>query len=242
VIDRKKYTHLFFDLDNTLWDFKTNSYYAMKEAFIYYDRHLNKVEFEFFFETYSENNRLLWDEYRKGKVKKKELVRLRFQKTFDALQIDGIDPLEMNDFYLEEMTEQKRLVPDAEAVLDTLKKKGFELYIITNGFSQVQRKKLQSAGIGKYFKKVFISEDISSPKPTLAIFEYALKSANARKTKSIMIGDDFESDIKGALNFGIDAVYLEPPAMEPDAHSLLNHNTRNLLYRISTLPEILEIV
>lgn len=233
---------MFFDLDNTLWDFRTNSYYAMKEVFTYYALHLNKIDFAFFFETYSENNRLLWDEYRRGTVLKKELVRLRFQNTFDSLHINGIDPLEMNDSYLEEMPKQKRLLPDAETVLTTLKKKGFELFIITNGFSQVQRKKLQSAGIDKYFKKVFISEEISSPKPALAIFEYALKSANARKAKSIMIGDDFESDIMGALNFGIDAVYLEPSGKENDSNNLLYHNSRNLLYRINTLPGVLKVV
>ncbi len=239
---KRKYSHLFFDLDNTLWDFSANSYDAMKSAFTRVDWQLSKTEFDLFFYAYSENNRMLWDEYRKGNVLKKELVSLRFQKTFDELRIKGIDPLEMNDIYLEEMPRQTRLVNGAESVLEYLKNRGYEMFIITNGFTQVQHKKLESAGIRKYFKKVFISEEILAPKPAREIFEYALKSANAPKVRSIMIGDDYESDIRGALDFGIDAVYIN--SHKDNNNSLFSEgfNFRNLLFRINSLSEIPEIV
>lgn len=239
---KRKYTHLFFDLDNTLWDFNTNSYHAMKNAFARFERHLNETEFDHFFDAYYHNNRLLWDEYRKGNVIKKELVTLRFQKTFDELQIKGIDPLEMNDTYLEAMPLQTKLVAGAEPVLEYLKKRGYKLFVITNGFMQVQHKKLESAGIRNFFKKIFISEEIKSPKPAPEIFEHALKSANAPKTKSLMIGDDLESDIKGALNFGIDTVYLNPLETNQEDLDALNVNSRILLYRIKTLSELTRIL
>ncbi len=239
---KRKYTHLFFDLDNTLWDFNTNSYYAMKNAFARFERQLNETEFELFFGAYYENNRLLWDEYRKGNVMKRELVSLRFQKTFDELQIKGIDPLEMNDIYLDEMPVQKRLVNGAEPVLEYFKKRGYKLFIITNGFTQVQHRKLESAGIRKYFTKIFISEEIRSPKPAREIFEHALKSANAPKARSLMIGDDFESDIKGALNYGIDAIYLESQGKNTNDLLPESFSSRNKLFRISILNEIVHLI
>lgn len=238
----KKYSHLFFDLDNTLWDFTTNSYHAMKSAFVRVERQFDETEFNQLFHVYSNNNRLLWDEYRKGNILKKELVSLRFKLTFDALDVKGIDPLEMNDIYLDEMPGQKRLVNGALSVLDYLSAKGYNMFIITNGFTKVQHKKLESSGISKYFKKVFISEEIMAPKPAPAIFEYALMSANAPKSGSLMIGDDLESDARGALRFGIDAVLLEPA--ENAGSELLPGSipSRNRLFRINALSQIRDIV
>ncbi len=204
----KKYTHLFFDLDNTLWDFKTNSLHAMQATFGFY--HLNEkgMEFSRFFEVYNKHNHRLWDAYRKKEVKKKELTRLRFQLTFDELDISGIDPQEMNDRYLKEMPRQTFLIEGAEEVLQKLKVAGYKMFIITNGFVEVQHKKMESSGLKPYFEKVFISEEVKVPKPGRDIFEHAIKSTNAKKSKSLMIGDDWDVDIKGALNFGIDAVFL----------------------------------
>jgi len=204
----KKYTHLFFDLDNTLWDFKTNSLHAMQATFRHYHLDETGLEFERFFEVYNEHNHRLWDEYRKKEVKKKELTRLRFQLTFDDLKINGIDPQEMNDVYLEEMPRQTFLIEGAEDLLQKLKGAGYKMFIITNGFIEVQHKKMESSGLKPYFEKVFISEEVKVPKPGRDIFEHAIKSTNAKKSKSLMIGDDWDVDIKGALNFGIDAVFL----------------------------------
>lgn len=215
---RKKYTHLFFDLDSTLWDFDNNSRDAMYNAFLHFQMHRHCTSFLLFFETYCRINMLLWDEFRKGKLVKKDLVRQRFSLTFNELNIAGYDPLALNDFYLREMPHQKRLMPGTEELLPYLKSKGYLLYIITNGFREVQHQKLKLAGIDKYFSKVFISEDIKATKPSPEIFEYAVKSANARKKNCLMIGDDWHADIEGAIGFGMDAVYI-------------NHSHDNLLHR-----------
>lgn len=204
---KKQYKHIFFDLDNTLWDFKKNSYHAMHEAF---KRHINNghIDYKKFFEVYSLHNRVLWKEYRNQVVPKSELVWLRFQKTFDELEVRNVSAAEMNVTYLEKMPEQTALLPDAEKVLHYLKAKGYNLSIISNGFREVQFKKLENTGLLYYFTKVFLSEDVKVPKPGAAIFKYAVKSVNAKKAESIMIGDDWETDVQGALKFGIDAVYL----------------------------------
>ena len=105
------------------------------------------------------------------------------------------------------MALQKHLVEGAMEVLDYLKSKNYRLFIITNGFKEVQHNKLYNTGLNTYFEKVFISEEVKTPKPGREIFEYAIKSANAKKKSSLMIGDDWDVDILGAINFGLDAVY-----------------------------------
>lgn len=204
----KKYTHVFFDLDNTLWDFERNSQKAMFETFTHYQ--LEKtVDFDLFFETYLRHNHALWESYRKNEVVKRELTRLRFQNTFTELAMNGLNPEEMNSFYLSEMPKQKILNDGVLDVLVYLKKKKYHLNIITNGFSEVQRKKIETSGLKPFFNKVFISEEIKAPKPEYEIFEYAVKSSNARKSQSLMIGDDWEIDVLGAVNYGIDAVLYQ---------------------------------
>lgn len=203
---KKEYTHIFFDLDNTLWDFKTNSRLAMELTFAHYNLSEQGVSFDEFYKVYADFNERLWEAYRKKEIKKKELTKQRFQLTFDKLGISGIDSQEMNNQYLADMPNQKVLMSGALELLEHLKMKKYRLFIITNGFMEVQHKKLQQSGLAPYFEKVFISEEVKCPKPGKAIFEHAIKSANAKKTKSLMIGDDWDVDIKGALNFGISAI------------------------------------
>ena len=204
----KKYTHIFFDLDNTLWDFEKNSRCAMMETFCYFqlDR---KNDFDRFFEIYSKHNHQLWESYRNKEVGKSELVLKRFQDTLIEQKIDGVDPLGMNTHYLSVMPKQKILNEGVLETLDYLKAKRYKMYIITNGFREVQNNKLESSGLRPYFSKVFISEEIKVPKPGREIFEYAIKSANAKKQNSIMIGDDWVVDVIGALHFGIDTVHFD---------------------------------
>ena len=204
----KKYTHIFFDLDNTLWDFRKNSRNAMFEAFHHFG--LDKYsDFDLFFETYTRHNHSLWDNYRNNEVTKKELTRLRFQNTFNDMKIVDVDALEMNDLYLNVMPKQTVLNEGVPEILVYLKKKRYQLNIITNGFSEVQHEKIKTSGLKPYFDKIFISEEIKSPKPQREIFEYSIKSSNALKKSSIMVGDDWEVDVIGALKFGIDAIHYK---------------------------------
>ena len=232
---KKNYTHIFFDLDNTLWDFKTNGREALRVTFHHYKLDRFELSFETFYEEYAKNNAELWIAYRKKEVYKSDLIRLRFQKTFDALGINGIDPEEMNTTYLHEMSLQSALLDGAIPLLDYLKSKRYKLFIITNGFREVQHKKLHISGLASYFDKVFISEDIKVPKPGREIFEFAIKSSNAKKSKSIMIGDDWDVDILGALNFGIDVVYVgDKPAEKTE----IKHNIKN----VTNLAEIADLL
>ncbi len=165
--------------------------------------------FDLFFSAYSNHNHSLWELYRKNGVLKKDLTRLRFANTFSELKIKNVGPDEMNTFYLNEMPKQKELNEGALDILNYLKNKRYLLFIITNGFKGVQNEKIETSGLKPFFEKIFISEEIKSPKPGRGIFEYSIKSANAKKRKSIMIGDEWEVDVFGAVNFGIDAVHFQ---------------------------------
>ena len=204
----RKYDHLFFDLDNTLWDFNANSYQAMKETL----NQLNIIQkldsFDTFFQVYEQINKSLWTDYHKKKITKKTLTTERFSRSLQEFGIDNIDWLELNSRYLGNMATQTEIFPNTIETLNILKAKGYQMHIITNGFSEVQRMKLSNCGLSGFFNKVFISEEIQTTKPHREIFEHALKSTNALKKKSIMIGDSWDTDIIGALDFGMDQVML----------------------------------
>lgn len=204
----KKYEHLFFDLDNTLWDFDTNSRLALQQTV--QELNLNKhiASFDDFFLYYEKVNQHLWEAYRNKLIKKHELITQRFKQTLDHFNLDGVDPLDINHCYLQLMPLQKRLFPNVLETLDYLKNKRYQMHIITNGFTEVQHKKIKSSGLSTYFKWIFISEEIKAPKPDKRIFQHALKCCNAKKNKSIMIGDSWESDILGARNVGLDQVVV----------------------------------
>jgi YjjG family noncanonical pyrimidine nucleotidase len=205
-----KYTHLFFDLDNTLWDFNANSYDALLDALKKTDLLSRIGDYDRYFLIYQEVNERLWDLYRDNKITKNVLRGLRFEESLELNQtpLRGIGDF-LNDAYLTEMPKQLKLVPGAIKVLDYLHHK-YKMAIITNGFREVQADKLLQTGMKKYFDKVIISEEVGAQKPHRQIFEHAVKSLNAPKKKSLMIGDSWDADIVGALQFGMDQVYYCP--------------------------------
>ncbi len=208
---QKKYRHLFFDLDNTLYDFDKNSYEAMKDAFRALGLLENIGSFDDFFQVYLKINTQLWADYRDKKITKEVLRIRRFAESFvDYNQMACPRPLEIDNKYLELMPGKKELFPGTLEVLAELQKRNYHLHIITNGFREVQHDKLINTGLQSFFEKVFISEDLKTTKPSREIFEFAIKSCNARKKQSLMIGDSWETDVIGARLFGIDQVYFTP--------------------------------
>ena len=240
----KKYKSVFFDLDNTLWDFERNSKETLRLIFNQYGIENPLCTFKSFHVKYCQINDLCWQAYRDKTLTKQELIVKRFQDTFDYFSLSGIDPLKFNNDYLDEMPNQTQLVEGAIELLEYLARKKYRLYIITNGFIEVQNNKLKKTNLDNYFKKVFISEEIRAPKPNKEIFEYAIKSTNSSKKDSIMIGDSWESDILGAKNFGIDQIYYQPTSKgamtmkEPD--QLKNQKTKT--YCIDKLKQIMDIL
>ena len=202
----RKYEFLFFDLDNTLWDFSANSREAIKQTLEELGIMSQLDSFEDYFQLYEQINGSLWSEYRAKKITKQALIVERFSSSLGAFHITHQDWQGINSHYLECMSLQTKLFPGTLETLSYLKAKGYQMHIITNGFKEVQHAKLKNSGLSDFFGQVFISEEVHTTKPHRQIFEHALKSSNALKKKSIMIGDSWEIDILGAQGFGMDQI------------------------------------
>jgi putative hydrolase of the HAD superfamily len=212
-----KYRHLFFDLDHTLWDFEANSRQTLKELYHALDLAAKGVDdFDRFHKCYLVHNDKLWDRYRKGFIKTEELRWKRMWLTLLDFKI-GDEQLarDMGVRFLELLPTRRLLFPDTIEMLDYLTQKNYQLHLITNGFEATQHSKLKNSGLDKYFIEVITSEGSNSLKPQAAIFEYAFQKAKALKAQSIMIGDDIEADIKGAINAGLDQVFVNHLRIEP---------------------------
>lgn len=204
------YRNLFIDLDDTLWDTYHNNKECLEE--VYNDYRLNRwyPSFEAFFALYFPNNVRLWELYRQGKIDKPTLILERF---LFVLRPCGItrkeDVLALNDDFLQRTTTKKRVLPGTFELLDYLKPR-YRMYILSNGFREVQSQKLENAGLAPYFDRMILSEDAGINKPHKAIFDYALVNTNSRRKESLMIGDSWEADIAGAHGAGMDQLWLNP--------------------------------
>jgi putative hydrolase of the HAD superfamily len=220
---RKTYKHIFFDLDHTLWDFERNAEETKHEMFEVLKLKERGIEnYETFREKYVGINLALWALYRDDKVGKDEL---NFRRFYDTLCVLGIDDRELGEAmaagFIEGISTKTYLFPHAKEILEYLYTK-YPLYIITNGFEEVQFSKLKNSGMDRYFTSVITSEEAGSKKPDPEIFHYALRKTGATAEESIMIGDDLDIDMAGARQCGIDQLYVnhdrkihsEPVTME----------------------------
>lgn len=207
----KKYTHIFFDLDHTIWDFDRNAEEALQELYVIHELEaLGLTSPELFIEAYTRNNHQLWAEYHLGKISKETLRLLRFNKTFTDLGLHpDVIPLGFEDAYVQLCPTKTNLFPHAHETLSYLQSK-YTLHLISNGFRESTETKIKGTGLAQYFQHIIISEIVGVNKPDKAIFEHALNLAGACKEESLMIGDSLEADIYGALNFGMDAIYFNP--------------------------------
>jgi putative hydrolase of the HAD superfamily len=205
-----QYKHLFFDLDHTLWDFDTNAKATLTELYSIFDL-LKKINtpFEDFYPKYLFHNEVLWDRYHKGLISSDELKWKRMWRTLLDFKIAD-EPLakELSGKFLEILPTQKILFPYTLEILDYLRGKNYTLHLITNGFEKTQWSKLNNSGLGGYFTHVITSETSNSLKPKKEIFDYAMGKANASRGESIMIGDNLEADIQGAMNAGMDSIFV----------------------------------
>nr|WP_294785069.1 YjjG family noncanonical pyrimidine nucleotidase [uncultured Flavobacterium sp.] len=215
-------TDIFFDLDHTLWDFDKNSEMAFDRIF---KSKYQEIITQDFIKHYIPINQECWRLYQNDKITHQELRYNRLKFSFDALNyvISEENIFAIANDYIEFLTDNNYLFDGAIEVLEYLKPK-YKLHIITNGFAQVQDKKINNAALGGYFNTITNSELAGVKKPNSIIFDYALKSANTFKENSIMIGDDFEADVTGALNAGLDAIFFNERKLEVSGdYKQINH-------------------
>ena len=201
-----KYTHILFDLDRTLWDFERNATETFREIYTKYRLHFLFDSFDSFLHIYKTINDELWQLYRESKVTKEVLRYKRFSDTLKAVGYeDGELAKKIGDDYVYNSPQQKILFPHSHEILSYLQNK-YKLYIITNGFKEVQKIKMINTGLEPFFLDVFISEEIGFQKPSPEIFDYVLKKIKATPSECLMVGDDPEVDIAGAAQANIDQV------------------------------------
>jgi len=210
------YKHLFFDLDHTLWDFEKNSSESLAE--LYHSFELNSWNISglsAFQQEFSVVNRRYWSMLESNQITHDELRRRRFRDTLINLGVDADETfgLKLNEAFLELLPQKSHLIDGAIEILDFLAP-NYELHIISNGWQDVQARKIKSSKIEHYFGEVITNERAEARKPNKKIFDYALQVTKAQLSESIMIGDNYDADIMGAINANMDVVFYNPDNYE----------------------------
>ena len=243
----KKYENLFFDLDGTLWDLRKNTRSALEVLFEKYSD-VQAINFEHFFRRYHHHNDQVWALYRDNKIEKEVLRYVRFERAFVDCQYDG-NPQLIADFsndFMEICPRMPHTIDGTHELLEHCASR-YQMHIITNGFIEVQGHKMKAAKLNDYFTEMINSEHCGMRKPHRGIFDYAMQTTGADASKSLMIGDDWEADILGARNYGMDQAYLtttDDLMNEINAflgHDLVRHNYKPT-YTISSLHELIGIL
>ena len=220
---------VFIDWDDTLGDWGTAARLAQEDVYQQFRISEWGVGFEDWYEAYHTHNAELWHLYGHGQIDRPFLMMDRFLHPICAVK--GIAKeegesfkslaMEMSALFLAQTNAHFRLLPAAREVVAYLASK-YALTVVSNGFAEVQHYKLEKSGLLPYFRHVVLSEEVGALKPGARIFEVAM-ALNRRELPSlgkeevVMVGDSWGSDIEGAMNAGIDAIWI---TSEPSAQAL----------------------
>lgn len=222
-----RYPILLLDADGTLYDFKTSQAHALArayqganlESFLPYSPEI--------LEQYSRVNQSWWQRLERGECTKEELQLGRFREFFAALGL-SFDPAEFNRMYMEELGNGTYLLPHAEEVCRELAKT-CTLYIVTNGVSRTQRRRIGGSALNGLFREIFVSEEAGAPKPELGYFTYVFSRLGEVDRKQILlIGDSLSSDMQGAENAGLDSCWLNPQGTPQPEHPHITFTIQDL--------------
>ena len=228
------YKNLFIDLDDTLWDIHLNGRECLEEIYLDYGYAEYYPTFSDYYAVYMPGNLRLWAMYRQGEIRKEELIVERFLAPVRDFGID--DPeyaRRLSDDFLDRTTRKTRLVEGALELLDYLKPR-YRMHILSNGFREVQYKKIENSGLKSYFDKIILSEDAGINKPHPDMFTYALKNTNSRRDQTVMIGDSWDADMVGAYQSRIAQIWFNPASEPPDGFEPT--------HTVQTLAEIKDIL
>ena len=232
-----RYTDLFIDFDDTLYDTHGNAVIALGELFEALQLGTFFPDPDLFYDEYWKTNIDLWTRYSKGEITRDYLIVERFRRPLSFGQ--GLEPteeycLKASDLFLDFCSNKPGLVEGARELVDYLKTKGYRMHICSNGFHEVQYKKLRACGLHDSFDTIILSEDAGANKPSRQYFDYAFQVSGASKEQTLMIGDNFNTDILGAKQAGLDTAYFnrfpDYPAPEP------------VTFEVTALRELMEIL
>jgi putative hydrolase of the HAD superfamily len=230
-----KYTTVFFDLDDTLVDTLQNSKEALIELYAEYKIDRFFVSFEAFFEVFVRTNIHLWNLYEHNHIDKQTLKEERFKQALDGFwYLTSKESFEMNEDFLTKVSNKRNIIHGVNQMLEYLYPK-YQLYILSNGFEEVQAKKLDSVKLTHYFKKIILSDHIGINKPDAQLFIHALNEAKISNAQAIVVGDNINTDIIGAKNSNIDQVWYNP-------RKVIDHTGVKPTYSIHELCELRDIL
>jgi YjjG family noncanonical pyrimidine nucleotidase len=214
----KKYEHIFFDLDHTLWDFEKNAEECLQDIAIHFNlNNLGLQDFSSFFNSFSKINRLYWTKLENKEIDADFLRKNRFKSSLANIDIiiNETTGETMDEMFIKLLPDKSYLMEGAVDLLETLYHI-YPLHIISNGWYEIQMKKMKSSGIDHFFSQIVTHEKAKARKPDKEIFEYALNISKAKVENSIMIGDSIIADIQGALSSNIDTIFYNPDAIDHD--------------------------
>ena len=222
-----EYRTVLFDLDHTLWDYDTNSRETLQEMFGDFGlTQTLKTGFESFHLTFEEINTDLWTRYDQGLIPREIIRKDRFRNIIGRFGVDDPELSEkLSDAYVERSPKRSGLIDGAMDILHYLQPR-YDLFIVTNGFEEVQLTKVHSSGIGGFFREIIISDRVGHKKPSPLIFDHVLAKYGYDRGDAVMIGDNLLTDIAGARNAGIDTVFFNPK--EAPHGSAVTHEIRHL--------------
>lgn len=218
---------VWFDLDDTLIDFRTNSRAALR---IVYDSvepiRLLFADAEAWTERYEIHNHRLWDQYSRAEIDRDTLRMDRFRLPLAEAGMTDAEARRLSEFldtyYLDRLAEQKNLIPGAIELIDAIKDRwpDIRIGVLSNGFADVQHRKIRNAGLEDKIDLTVLSDDIDVNKPDRRLFEHAARiAASEQPDSNLLIGDNPTTDIAGALGAGWHAVWFNRngDAPAPDA-------------------------
>ena len=241
----KQYKAVFIDWDDTIGDFSGAAKLALQEMYDKYHLSDYFASLEEFVSLYKPHNIELWDKYGKDLVTKEYLSFDRFffplmhgskaiQNSEFKIQNSSALAEQLSEDFLNMTTARFSLLEGAEELVRYLAKK-YPLTVVTNGFVEVQYEKFDKSGLRDCFAHIVLSEEVGCQKPNPRIFEEALRMNGLQAEDVVMIGDSWNSDIQGAINAGIDQIWIRK-SKDPLSEG------QTATYLVKTLSEIMDIL
>ncbi len=226
---------ILIDWDDTLWDFKANSLTALRKTYEQQQLSQHFSSFDHFHQLYEDINIQLWEQYEQKEITKDFLSIERFHQPLRTVGHDNIELAKtLSPLYLHLTTLQTSLIDGAHNLLKHLAQT-HRIVIISNGFSQVQYPKINNSPLAPYISDIILSEEVGAQKPHPDFFTHTLQKINEQKENCIVIGDRYEADIIGAINYGIDCIHYNPLKTPHPKHPHLIASVTSLLQ----IPQIL---
>lgn len=222
------YKVLLIDLDDTLLDFQKSEEYAIRKTM----ETLKINPTDELVSVYKQINQKYWKMFERKEISRDDLLKARFKEFCELLNLQNKDYAIINDTYFNNLSTMPFEIEGAYDFLEKLSQY-YDIYVITNGVKKVQEKRLSLVNIGKFFKKIYISEEIGYHKPQLEYFNYVLNDLYiTNKNEVLIIGDSLSSDIQGGINSDIDTMWYNPKNKKTDVKYTYMINNYDDFFRI----------